>query len=43
MQEMVKQFLNLAGAGIGVGSLIGFIVIIFDYTFTSVLSMMKGR
>lgn len=43
MHEMVKQFLNLAGAGIGVGSLIGFIVIIFDYTFTSVLSMMKGR
>ncbi len=43
MQEMVKQFLNLAGAGIGVGALTGFIVIIFDYTFTSVLSMMKGR
>lgn len=43
MQDMVKQFLNLAGAGIGVGSLIGFIIIIFDYAFTSVLSMMKGR
>ena len=43
MQETVKQFLNLAGAGIAVGGAIGFIVIVFDYTFTSVFSMLKGR
>lgn len=43
MQETMSQFLNLAGAGISVGALIGFIVIILDYTFTSVFSMMKGR
>lgn len=43
MQETMSQFLKLAGAGIGVGALTGFIVIMFDYTFTSVFSMMKGR
>ncbi len=43
MHETVKQFLNLAGAGITVGGVIGFIVIVFDYAFTSVFSMLKGR
>ena len=43
MQEVFKQFVELGGSGIALGIVIGFTVIIFDYTFTSVFSMMKGR
>ena len=43
IEEVVSQMSNFAGAGIVLGGVLGFIVIIIDYVFTSIMSLMKGR
>lgn len=43
MMEICSQCVSVAGAGIVLGGAMGGIVIIIDYVYTSVLSMLKGR
>ncbi len=43
IEEVVSQMSNFAGVGIALGGALGFIVIIIDYVFTSIMSLMKGR
>lgn len=42
-ENIVAQMANFAGLGITLGGVLGFIVIIIDYVFTSIMSLMKGR
>lgn len=43
MNEVLQQFVNIAGIGVVVGGSMGGIVLIIDYVITSVLQMLKGR
>lgn len=43
MNEVVQQFVNIAGIGIVLGGSMGGIVLIIDYVVTSVLQMINGR
>lgn len=43
VEVVVSQMSNFAGVGIALGGVLGFIVIIIDYVFTSIMSLMKGR
>lgn len=42
MEEIIRQYVNVAGIGIVLGGGTCGIVILFDYVITSIFSMMKG-
>lgn len=41
LEITVRQMAYIAGLGIALGGTLGFIVIIIDYVFTSIMSLMK--
>lgn len=43
LADMVQEYVTIAGMGIAIGGGMCGIVIILDYVFTSIFSMMKGR
>lgn len=43
LQNMIHQYVTIAGIGLILGGSLAGIVIILDYVITSVFSMMKGR
>lgn len=42
MEEMVYEVVYAGSMGAGIGCLLGFVVLVLDYVFTSIYSMMKG-
>lgn len=43
LEKVINDIAFCAGMGIGLGAGAGFTVIIIDYVFTSIMSLMKGR
>lgn len=43
LADMLQKYVTVAGMGIAIGGGLCGIVIMLDYVFTSILSMMKGR
>lgn len=43
LDTTVRQMVYIAGLGVALGGTLGFTVIIIDYVFTSIMSLMKGR
>lgn len=43
LRSMMQEYVTIAGMGIAIGGGFCGIVIMLDYVFTSILSMMKGR